>query len=280
MAVTTVDLGNVKGAQGPKGDTGPQGPKGDTGPQGLKGDTGPQGVKGDTGATGPKGATGAAGAAATVTIGTVTTGAAGTNAVVSNAGTANAAKLNFTIPRGATGPQGPAGAQGPKGDSATVIDNLTSTSKTDALSANQGKVLKALNGRLGEGVGFVLMTGTGGIGDLTQDNDAMYIPIKPMSATDAQKIRIEDTQLFIGLPGMFLITVCGAFDTPGGEMECIDPNFFAPLAYIQCTENQKKFSSTFLCLATGGTNDGVLFSSSADFDECSLWVTRIGYWPN
>lgn len=38
-----VDLGNVVGPQGAKGDTGPQGAKG------VKGDTGPQGVKGDPG---------------------------------------------------------------------------------------------------------------------------------------------------------------------------------------------------------------------------------------
>ncbi|MDF7671171.1 hypothetical protein PT276_08205 [Orbaceae bacterium ESL0721] len=42
MAVTTVDLGNVRGLQGPPG------PKGDTGAQGPKGDTGPQGPKGDS----------------------------------------------------------------------------------------------------------------------------------------------------------------------------------------------------------------------------------------
>lgn len=68
--------------------------------------------KGDTGAKGATGATGSAGTAATITIGTVTTGAAGTNAVVTNVGTATAAKLNFTIPRGATGETGP---QGPSG---------------------------------------------------------------------------------------------------------------------------------------------------------------------
>ena len=94
MAVTEIDLGNVKGPQGepgpqgPQGEQGVQGPKGDaftyedftpeqlaalkgpkgdkgdtgavgaTGPQGPKGDTGeagPQGPKGDTGATGPQG---------------------------------------------------------------------------------------------------------------------------------------------------------------------------------------------------------------------------------
>ena len=47
-----IDLGQVVGPQGAKGDTGP------TGPQGAKGDTGPtgpQGAKGDTGPTGPAG---------------------------------------------------------------------------------------------------------------------------------------------------------------------------------------------------------------------------------
>ncbi|MDF7671170.1 hypothetical protein PT276_08200 [Orbaceae bacterium ESL0721] len=33
----TLDLGNVIGPQGPKGDTGPQGPKGDTGQKGEPG---------------------------------------------------------------------------------------------------------------------------------------------------------------------------------------------------------------------------------------------------
>ena len=58
---------DLRGPQGPKGDTGatgPQGPKGDTGatgPQGPKGNTGatgPQGPKGNTGATGPQGPSG------------------------------------------------------------------------------------------------------------------------------------------------------------------------------------------------------------------------------
>lgn len=41
-----VDLGNVVGPQGAKGDTGPQGIQGKTGPQGVKGDTGPSGAQG------------------------------------------------------------------------------------------------------------------------------------------------------------------------------------------------------------------------------------------
>lgn len=68
MATKVVDLGNVMGPQGPKGDTGatgPQGPKGDTGatgPQGPMGYTGAQGPKGDAGAAGPQGPKGDTGA--------------------------------------------------------------------------------------------------------------------------------------------------------------------------------------------------------------------------
>lgn len=87
---------------------------------GLKGEKGDKGAQGDRGAQGLQGAAGAAGAAATITIGTVTTGAAGTNASVTNAGTANAAKLNFTIPRGATGAKGDKGETGAVGATPTI----------------------------------------------------------------------------------------------------------------------------------------------------------------
>ena len=81
---------NLKGAQGPKGDTGetgPQGPKGDTGetgpqgPQGIQGETGPQGPKGDTGDTGATGPQGPAGQGVPTggTAGQVLTKNSGTN---------------------------------------------------------------------------------------------------------------------------------------------------------------------------------------------------------
>lgn len=44
-----VDLGNVVGPQGVKGDPGQQGIQGEPGPQGVKGDTGPRGVQGEPG---------------------------------------------------------------------------------------------------------------------------------------------------------------------------------------------------------------------------------------
>ena len=100
----------------------------------------------------PRGATGADGKAATIAVGTVTTGAAGSNAVVTNVGTTSAALFNFTIPRGATGAQGakgdkgdtgPAGKDGKDGSNAsvTIVNVLTDSSATKALSANMGKKL-------------------------------------------------------------------------------------------------------------------------------------------
>jgi len=102
------------GATGPTGAAGPKGATGATGATGAAGTAGAVGQKGATGATGPTGAAGANGSA-TVTIGTTTTGVAGSAATVTNTGTTTAAKLNFTIPQGATGATGATGAAGPTG---------------------------------------------------------------------------------------------------------------------------------------------------------------------
>ena len=88
---------NIKGPQGPKGDTGAQGPKGDTGaigPQGEKGAIGPQGEKGAIGPQGEKGEQGPQGPA----------GLQGEKGEKGDTG--------------ATGPQGPQGIQGEAGESA------------------------------------------------------------------------------------------------------------------------------------------------------------------
>ena len=107
--VGTLDewLASLDGKDGRDGEQGPQGEPGPQGPVGPMGPQGPQGPKGDAGATGPKGETGAQG------------------------------------PQGETGPQGPQGVPG-KDASVNAVDNLTSDSATDALSAKQGKVLKGL----------------------------------------------------------------------------------------------------------------------------------------
>lgn len=132
MAVTTVDLGMVRGADGASilfGEAAPttQGKKGDfyintttydvyskatgawvkTG--NIKGATGPQGVPGTNGKDGAPGAKGADGKAATVSVGTVTTLQPGQPATVNNSGTENAAVLNFGIPQGQSGSGGATG---------------------------------------------------------------------------------------------------------------------------------------------------------------------------
>ena len=141
-------LGNVKGPQGDTGATGSQGPQGD---------------------------------AATITVGTVSTTAYGNTASVTNSGTAQDAVLDFVIPQGKPGEQTtrmgaltldtitaqsadfPIPAVGETGSTvfgkiikffnstisalnsklniSDVVNNLTSTSTTQPLSAAQGKAL-------------------------------------------------------------------------------------------------------------------------------------------
>ena len=107
---------NIRGPDGPKGDTGPQGP---TGPKGDTGDTGPAGPKGDTGDVGPAGPKGDTG----------DTGPAGPKGDKGDDGPAG--------PKGDTGEQGPQGIQGPKGDTGATgpagadgVSPIVSTSKS------------------------------------------------------------------------------------------------------------------------------------------------------
>lgn len=132
MAVTTVDLGMVRGADGASilfGEAAPttQGKKGDfylntasydiySKASGswvkignIKGATGPTGAPGTNGKDGAPGAKGADGKAATVKVGTVTTLQPGQPATVNNSGTENAAVLNFGIPQGQSGSGGATG---------------------------------------------------------------------------------------------------------------------------------------------------------------------------
>lgn len=73
--------------------------------KGEKGETGAQGPKGETGAQGPKGATGAI---------------------------------------GPQGPKGDKGDVGPQGPAVAVVNDLTTGGTAKALSAEQGKAIKAL----------------------------------------------------------------------------------------------------------------------------------------
>jgi collagen-like protein 7 len=94
-----INVGNIQGPQGEKGDTGPQGLRGVQGEQGVQG---PQGTKGDTGATGPQGPKG-------------DTGETGPQGEKGDTGE--------TGPQGPQGIQGETGPQGPKGDKGDPGEN-------------------------------------------------------------------------------------------------------------------------------------------------------------
>ncbi len=128
-------LASLVGPQGIQGEKGDKGDKGDTGDTGA---TGPQGIQGEKGDKGDKGDTGDTGA----------TGATGPQGIQGEKG-----DKGDTGDTGATGPQGPQGEKGDKGDTGsvtvsdgvaqiTIVNDLTTGGTGDALSAEQGKVLK------------------------------------------------------------------------------------------------------------------------------------------
>lgn len=74
------------------------------------------------------------GGTVSVEVNSTTTGEAGSEAQVTNSGDDVNVKLDFVIPKG---------KDGKDGTSPTVVNALTSTSTTNALSANQGRILKS-----------------------------------------------------------------------------------------------------------------------------------------
>lgn len=144
-------------------------------------------VKGPQGNTGATGSQGPQGEAATITVGTVSTTAYGNTASVTNSGTEQDAVLDFVIPQGKPGEQTtrmgaltldtitaqsadfPIPAVGETGSTvfgkiikffnstisalnsklniSDVVNNLTSTSTTQPLSAAQGKALNDANAK-------------------------------------------------------------------------------------------------------------------------------------
>ena len=120
-----VFIGNVKGPQGEKGDTGPQGIQGEKGDTGARGPQGIQGEKGDTGARGPQGLQGE---------------------------------------KGDTGPQGPQGIQGPAGESgasyeAGTFTGILSNSSSSNIASAKG-VYKKIEGLVHIYIAIPNMTGT------------------------------------------------------------------------------------------------------------------------
>ena len=123
------------GDTGPQGETGPRGPQGEQGPQGEIGPQGPQGLQGEIGPKGDTGDTGPQGPAATITVGTTTTLPAGSQATVTNVGTSGAAVFNFGIPKGADG-QGNVSDVKVDGTSVVVdhVANIDLSGKQDIIS--------------------------------------------------------------------------------------------------------------------------------------------------
>ncbi len=98
LQVDGVDITDLRGPQGPIGDTGSTGPVGETGSTGPVGETG---SKGETGSTGPVGETGS------------------TGPVGETGSTGSVGETGSTGPVGETGPKGETGSTGPGPSSKT-----------------------------------------------------------------------------------------------------------------------------------------------------------------
>ncbi|HHE3633643.1 TPA: hypothetical protein ACPD28_000541 [Pasteurella multocida] len=139
----------VQGLRGEKGDIGPVGPQGLQGTKGEKGDAGPRGPQGQRGERGPQGLQGPQGERGKDNYElALENGFQGSRAdfIASIHGVkGDKGDIGPVGPRGPKGDRGEPGVQGPRGepgDSATVINNLASTSTTGALSAAMGKKLQ------------------------------------------------------------------------------------------------------------------------------------------
>ena len=141
-----VQLSEITGPQGPKGNTGETGPQGEMGPQGPAGETGPQGPvgpagkdgaqgpKGDTGEIGPQGPKGDTGATPNIQIGTVQTLDPGQQATASMTGTPENPLLNLGIPQG---DKGDPGEDAESGSSATPRQEMSSSDTAVTLEPNK-----------------------------------------------------------------------------------------------------------------------------------------------
>ena len=141
-----VQLSEITGPQGPKGNTGETGPQGEMGPQGPAGETGPQGPvgpagkdgaqgpKGDTGEQGPQGPKGDTGATPSIQIGTVQTLEPGQQATANMSGTPENPLLNLGIPKGE---KGDPGEDAESGSSATPRQEMSSSDTAVTLEPNK-----------------------------------------------------------------------------------------------------------------------------------------------
>lgn len=134
-----VDVGLIRGPEGPQGKPGVQGdpgPKGDKGEPGQTGQPGPQGPRGDAGPKGDPGDTGPAGVSPQLKIGVVSKGDNPSATLTNQAGLYS---LNLVLPKGDKGDAGPTGATGTPGppgkDGVTpyfTIGSVQTDSRADA----------------------------------------------------------------------------------------------------------------------------------------------------
>lgn len=203
---------NIRGPDGPKGDTGPQGPtgpkgdKGDTGIQGPKGDTGEQGPagpqgdpgpKGDTGDTGPQGPKGDTG----------DTGPAGPKGDPGDPGPSGPkGDKGETGPAGPKGDTGATGSQGPKGDtgatgpagadgvsptvSTSKSGNVTTITIVDASGTKTATINDGAKGDTGD---------TGPKGDTGPAGQSAYAAAQAGGYTDTQANFYADLAAMQGL---------------------------------------------------------------------------------
>ena len=129
-----VQLSEITGPQGPKGNTGETGPQGEMGPQGPAGETGPQGPVGPAGKDGAQGPKGEVGATPNIQIGTVQTLEPGQQATASMSGTPENPLLNLGIPKGE---KGDPGEDAESGSSATPRQEMSSSDTAVTLEPNK-----------------------------------------------------------------------------------------------------------------------------------------------
>lgn len=174
-------------------------------------------VKGPQGNTGATGSQGPQGEAATITVGTVSTTAYGNTASVTNSGTEQDAVLDFVIPQGKPGEQTtrmgaltldtitaqsadfPIPAVGETGSTvfgkiikffnstisalnsklniSDVVNNLTSTSTTQPLSANMGRTLNDALGNTNNALAALVKTTS--FSDTTTSTGNVALPLTP-----------------------------------------------------------------------------------------------------
>lgn len=250
-------------------------------------------VKGPQGNTGATGSQGPQGEAATITVGTVSTTAYGNTASVTNSGTEQDAVLDFVIPQGKPGEQttrmgaltldtitaqsadfpipvvGETGstvfgkiikffnstvsALNSKLNISDVVNNLTSTSTTQPLSAAQGK---ALNDALSSVVNTTIQSYTP---ELVRTNGSTVIGQDTTSASKVGKYVKIGNKVFVFASIKTRITESGEYPCITLPYHAVNSNM--PFAVAELTQN---FQSTAAHINTSNVSSSQSVASIRD----------------